>query len=95
MLPARNGAQAVQVFERLGHEITVVILDLAMPVMGGEEALDRLKAIRAGVPVILSTGYGEDEAKRRFAGKDVAGFLQKPYTVDQLMEAIALVLGRL
>ena len=95
VLPARNGAQAVEIFERLGHEVTVVILDLAMPVMGGEEALDRLKAIRAGVPVILSTGYGEDEATRRFAGKDVAGFLQKPYTVEQLMEAIALVLGRL
>jgi len=95
VLPARNGAQAVEVFERLAQEITVVILDLAMPVMGGEEALERLKAIRTGVPVILSTGYGEDEARRRFAGKDVAGFLQKPYTVDQLMEAIALVLGRL
>jgi len=66
-----------------------------MAVMGGGEALDRMKAIRSGVPVIISTGYGEMEAARHFAGKDMAGFLEKPYTVNQLMETIAVVLGRL
>ena len=54
-----------------------------------------MKAIRSGVPVIISTGYGEMEAARHFAGKDMAGFLEKPYTVNQLMETIAVVLGRL
>ena len=66
-----------------------------MPVMGGEETLERIKAIRAGVPVIISSGYGETDAAQRFAGKDTAGFLQKPYTVSQLMESIAIVLGRI
>ena len=64
-------------------------------VMGGEEALDRIKAIRPGVPVIISTGYGEMEAARHFVGKDMAGLLEKPYTVNQLMDTIAVVLGRL
>jgi two-component system, chemotaxis family, CheB/CheR fusion protein len=94
VLVAANGAEAVQRFDEHQDEIALVILDLAMPVMGGEEALARMKAIRAGVPVLASSGYGETEAARRFAGKDIAGFLQKPYTVNQLMEAIAVALGR-
>lgn len=94
-LLAENGAEGVRLFQEHWDNINVVILDMAMPVMGGEEALDRIKAIRSGIPVIISTGYGETEAERQFAGKDMAGFLQKPYTVNQLMEVIAVVLGRL
>ena len=95
VLLAENGAQGVRLFEENQDHITVVILDMTMAVMGGEEALDRIKAIRPGVPVIISTGYGELEAARHFAGKDMAGLLEKPYTVNQLMESIAVVLGRL
>ena len=95
VLLARNGAEGVELFKEHQDNIALAILDLAMPVMGGEEALERMKAIRAGIPVIISSGYGETEAARRFSGKDTAGFLQKPYTVNQLMEAIAVVLGRL
>jgi CheY-like chemotaxis protein len=95
VLVANNGAEAVQRFEERQDDIALVILDLAMPVMGGEEAWARIKALRTGVPVIISSGYGETEASGRFTGKDIAGFLQKPYTVTQLMEAIAIVLGQL
>ncbi len=94
VLLAKNGAEGIQSFEEHQENLVLVILDLAMPVMGGEEALERMKAIRADVPVMISSGYGETEAARRFAGKDIAGFLQKPYTVNRLMEAIAVVLGR-
>jgi DNA-binding NtrC family response regulator len=85
VLSAENGAEAVQCFQEHQDAIALVILDIAMPVMGGEEALERMKAIRVGIPVIISSGYGETEAARRFAGKDTAGFLQKPYTMNQLM----------
>ena len=94
VLLAENGAEGVRLFEEHQDAITLVVLDMTMPVMGGAEALDRMKAIRSGVPVIISTGYGESEATRLFAGKDMAGFLQKPYTVDQLMETVAMTLGR-
>jgi two-component system CheB/CheR fusion protein len=95
VLLAENAAQGVRLFQENQDHITVVILDMTMAVMGGGEALDRMQAIRSGVPVIISTGYGEMEAARHFAGKDMAGLLEKPYTVNQLMEAIAVVLGRL
>ena len=94
VLLAENGAEGVRLFAENRDHITVVILDMTMAVMGGEEALDRMKTIRPSVPVIVSTGYGELEAARHFAGKDMAGLLEKPYTVNQLMEAIAVVLGR-
>jgi len=48
-----------------------------MAVMGGEEALDRMKAIRPGVPGDHIDGYGELEAAHHFAGKDMAGLLEK------------------
>ncbi len=95
VLLAENGAEGVRLFEEHRGDIALVILDLTMPVMGGEEALDRIKVIRPDVPVIISSGYAETEATRHFAGKNIAGFLQKPYMVSQLMEAIAIVLGRL
>ncbi len=95
VLLAENGAEGVRLFEENKNEIDVVILDMTMPVMGGEETLDRLKAIRQTVPVIVSTGYGETEATRRFAGKELAGFLQKPYTVTHLVDMVETVLGRI
>jgi len=52
--------------------------------MDGQETYEELKKIRADIPIILSSGYGEMEATRRFAGKDIAGFIQKPYTAEQL-----------
>jgi CheY-like chemotaxis protein len=64
-----------------------------MPVMSGEEALRRIAGIRAGVPVILSSGYSESEALRRFAGQGLAGFLQKPYQAATLAAKVRQALG--
>ncbi|PYT22575.1 MAG: hypothetical protein DMG57_34835 [Acidobacteria bacterium] len=69
-----------------------MVLDLNMPVMGGEETLRQLKLIRPDVRVILSSGYNELEAVRLFTGKGLEGFIQKPYTAPQLMERIRAAL---
>jgi two-component system cell cycle sensor histidine kinase/response regulator CckA len=76
----------------LHHQLAAVILDMTMPVMSGEEALNHMRLIDPGVPVILSSGYNEVEAIRRFAGKGLAGFLQKPYTAKALAEKLTLTL---
>ena len=55
-----------------------------MPVMNGEDALKRIKAIRPDIPVVLSSGYNEVEAVSRFETSGLAGFLQKPYTATAL-----------
>jgi FixJ family two-component response regulator len=61
-----------------------------MPGLNSREILARLKGIRAGVPVILSSGFSETEVLRNFDREHIAGFLQKPYTAAQLREAVAL-----
>ena len=70
----------------------MVLLDLTMPVMGGEEAIDEISAERPGIKVIVSTGYDHREAIARFSEKAVAGYLQKPYTSRQLAEKVKTVL---
>ena len=88
VVSAENGRSAVEIFRKLSDRIDVVLLDMTMPVMDGEETLRALKAIRPDANVILSSGYNEAEAVRRFAGGGLAGFIQKPYTSSRLVEKI-------
>ena len=65
-----------------------------MPVMSGEEALLRMKIVHGGIPIVLSSGFNEAEAVRRFEGKGLAGFLQKPYKASVLLETVKRVMLR-
>ena len=71
----------------------LVLLDLMMPLMNGEETYRRLRLIRPDVKVILSSGYNDIEALSRFSGKDLAGFLKKPFTAAELGEVIKQAFG--
>ena len=77
----------------MADEIRVVVLDLMMPRMNGEDAYRRLRLIRPDVKVILSSGYNDIQARSTFSGKDLAGFLKKPFTAAQLGEVIKQALG--
>src|SRR5581483_12499963 len=91
VLMADNGLEAIREVKH-NPSIGVVLLDLTMPVMGGEEAIDEILAHRPGIKVIVSTGYDHREAIARFSKKAVAGYLQKPYTSRQLAEKVKAVL---
>jgi len=88
VLTAENGKAAADLYSRHHDRVALVLLDMTMPVMDGEAALRELKAVRSDVKVILSSGFNEAEAVRRFAGAGLAGFIQKPYTSGRLMEKI-------
>jgi len=92
VLTADNGQMGVELFRRTPDEIALVILDMTMPVMSGEDALRELQKIRPGVPIILSSGFNAVEAVRRFRGQNLAGFIQKPYTSARLAEEVKTVL---
>jgi FixJ family two-component response regulator len=64
-----------------------------MPGLSGEETLKLLKACRPEVPVVLSSGFGETEMLRRFAGKGLAGFIQKPYKTAAILKKVKEVIG--
>ncbi len=65
-------------YRELKDRIRAVILDVTMPLMDGQETLRLLKTLNPRVRVLLSSGFNEAEAIRRFTGKGIAGFIQKP-----------------
>ena len=81
---AVNGKEAVDKFRDHAEEISAVLLDLTMPVMSGEEAFREIQNIRSNVPIVLSSGYTEQDVAKRFTGKGPAGFVQKPYAIMEL-----------
>ena len=91
---AENGALAIEAYRRNPGAIAMVLLDLTMPGVDGEETLRTLQGINTDVRVLLSSGYNEVEAVQRFAGKNLAGFIQKPYTATALAEKVKEVLDR-
>ena len=93
VLLAVDGQEAVRIFEENPGEVGLVLLDLTMPVMGGDEAFSLLKSHAAGLRVIVMSGYSEAEVKKAFAGKGVSGFLQKPFTATRLAEEVKAVLA--
>jgi len=88
VLIAASGQEALQVFGGGGDKIACVILDLTMPGMGGEEVMRELRHLRRNVPVILSSGYNEQDVTQKFVGKGLAGFIQKPYTMVNLRQTL-------
>ena len=91
---AQNGQEGVDLFQVLGDKVSAVLLDMTMPVMNGEEAFRKLKAMQPDVCVLLSSGYNEVEAIRRFTGKGIAGFIQKPYSAQALGEKLKTALQK-
>jgi CheY-like chemotaxis protein len=91
VIVCEDGPSAINLFRTLGDRVSLILLDMSMPAMSGEETFRRLRAIRPDVKVILSSGYNEVEAISRFTGKGLAGFIQKPYTGAQLGETVASV----
>jgi two-component system cell cycle sensor histidine kinase/response regulator CckA len=92
VIQAPDGEQALRRF-RERPDVGLVLLDLNMPKMGGEETFRQLRAIRPEVRVILMSGYNEQEVVHRFAGKGLAGFLQKPWSPRRLIEVVSAELS--
>jgi CheY-like chemotaxis protein len=93
VLTAKNGEEGVDIFRRHADAITLVILDLTMPLMGGAEAFRLMIEIRPDIPIIVSSGYGETEVREQFSSA-LAGVINKPYTMATLRKQIAEVLER-
>lgn len=91
---ANDGRSAVALVTARPHDFAAILLDLTMPVMSGDEALRHIRQIRPDVPVVLSSGFSEDEALHRFRQAGLAGFLQKPYTATALAKRIKQAVKR-
>lgn len=86
-----NGEEAIALFKQEHAAISVVLLDMMMPGMGGDEVLRYLRVIRRDIPVIVTSGYTEEQVMRYFSGRRVSAFLQKPYRSEALIEVVGRV----
>jgi two-component system cell cycle sensor histidine kinase/response regulator CckA len=93
VLIAEDGQAAIDI--AAGHaEVLAVLLDLGMPVMGGDTVAPILRARYPDLALILSSGHSEKHATQRFGRGLLSGFLQKPYTPFALLAKVAEVLTR-
>jgi CheY-like chemotaxis protein len=93
-LSAGNGIEALEIFKTHHEKIRFVLMDLTMPKMGGEETFREFRRINPDVKVIICSGYNEQEISQKFAGKGLAGFLKKPYTLAELQDKIKYILQK-
>ena len=91
---AVDGEDALRVFQPRPDAFVAVLLDLTMPNLDGAETFRRLQQLRPGVPVLLMSGYSEQEAVGKFTGIGFAGFIQKPFHITELRERLQQMLGR-
>lgn len=90
---ARDGAEGLEVVES-GQELDAVLLDLTMPRMSGDETFRAIHRLRPNLPVILVSGYNEQEVNEQFVGRGIAGFIQKPFQLAELRDKLRAVLEK-
>jgi signal transduction histidine kinase/ActR/RegA family two-component response regulator len=88
VVTAADGMEAVERLRSSPSDVDTVLLDMTMPRMSGEETFREIIAIRPDLPVIVATGFSQDDAIAKFGDPAPAGFLQKPYRLNDLVEAL-------
>lgn len=92
MVTANSGKEAIEIYRRMRDEIELIVLDMVMPQMSGNETYDHLKRINPNVKVILSTGYSDEGRTRKILQKGCNGFLQKPFKIIEFSQKLRSVL---
>jgi PAS domain S-box-containing protein len=87
--------EAIDSYRREKERIDVVLLDLSMPGMSGMDVYDRLKEINMDVKVLLSSGLIEDGDLQKARDRGIRGFIQKPYSIEDLSAKIKEISGRI
>jgi PAS domain S-box-containing protein len=94
VLKAHNGTEAVDIFTANHDKIKMVILDIIMPDMGGGAVYDKIKPINPNVKVLLSSGYSVDGQAIELLERGCDGFMQKPFTMEELSGKITQILKK-
>ncbi len=93
VLLAKNGQEAVEIYQHAHSEIDLVILDMIMPVMSGSEAFAELRKIDKDCKVLISSGFFKVEDLEKMDADGLSGFIRKPYQQSELSQQVAKILG--
>jgi CheY-like chemotaxis protein len=88
VIVARDGFEALRIFQQIHNEIGLIILDFFLPVMDGDAVFEELKAINPAVNVVLSSGFAEQNKIGAMLAQGLRGFIPKPYTPEKLLEQV-------
>ncbi len=92
VVEATDGVDALEVYRREWGRITLVLLDMVMPRMGGLETFRRLLGIDRSIRVLVCSGYSESDQAQRAIREGALGFLPKPFTMSELLARVEKVL---
>ena len=85
---ARDGFEALKIYQKIGKQIGLVILDFFLPVMDGDAVFDELRGINPKVDVVLSSGFAEQTKIASMLAQGLRGFIPKPYSQQKLLEQV-------
>jgi CheY-like chemotaxis protein len=85
---AYDGFEALRIYEEMGKQIGLVILDFFLPVMDGDAVFDELRGINPNIDVVLSSGFAEQSKIGAMLAQGLRGFIPKPYTRAKLLEQV-------
>ena len=88
VIVARDGFEALKIYQQIGKQIGLVILDFFLPVMDGDAVFDELRALNPEVVVVLSSGFAEQSKLGNMLAAGLKGFIPKPYTAEKLLEQV-------
>jgi CheY-like chemotaxis protein len=89
---AQSGFECLDLFRRRPLSYQLVLLDLTMPFMDGEETFHRLREIRPDVPVMMCTGFIQNDRLERLMASGLSGFLRKPFAPDEIASQVRSIL---
>lgn len=95
VISAEDGREGLEKFRAQPDLFAVVVLDLTMPHVDGVEAYREIRKLRPDIPVLLMSGFNEQEAISQFTGEGIAGFLQKPFGIEELKQMVKQLFGQL
>jgi len=94
VIAASNGIEAVKKYQLHYEQIDMVISDLGMPLMGGEEVFDKLVKINPEVKMVFMTGYLEESSRNGMLRRGVRNIIHKPFRIEEILECVSQVLEK-
>lgn len=94
VLSATSGIEALKLYEKNQDKIDMVLLDMVMPGMGGGETYDRMREINSNIKVLLASGYSIDGKAKEILERGCDGFIQKPFSIEELSNKIREILDK-
>jgi PAS domain S-box-containing protein len=92
VLTTPDAAEGIEIFKKLANNLDCVLINLSMPKIDGVELFHKLREIRTNIPIIICSGYTEDQVMNRFQENKPEGFIQKPYRIKQLEDKIKMII---